>query len=79
MAGKNVWRSISEISAGILGMHVALAAIYFSAGLFMGILSPKGFSITGRILLGTGIITLAVFCLSTQFHLRSMRDGGNGE
>ena len=52
-------------------MHVALLAIYYSVGMIMGILDPRLFATAGKVLFTSGIITLAVFCLSTQFYLEA--------
>ena len=59
-------RFLSQVSAGLLGAHVTLLATYLSIGMIGGILVPSAFRTVGKFLLASGVVNLAVFCVSVQ-------------
>jgi hypothetical protein len=68
MGKVEIFRTLSHVSAALLGAHIALLAIYYSIGIAIGIIAPQFVTTLGNILFVSGFITLATFCLSTQFH-----------
>ena len=73
MGKMKLWRRLSHDSGALLAMHVALLAIFVVVGSFMGIIAPQAFVTTAKIIVFSGVITLSVFCLSTQFYLGAKR------
>ena len=73
----DVLRKTSHVSAVILALHVAILAVYLSAGMVLGILAPQFFETFGKTLVILGIITLAVFCLSTQYYRDLKKQNGS--
>ena len=67
-------RNVSQISAGVVGLHVAMFAIYYSVGQIFFIAASDAYNTTGRFLVVTGVIALAIFCLSTQFSMQRNAD-----
>ena len=70
MGKTKLLRNVSDVSAGVVGLHVAMFAVYYSVGQIFFIGASNAYSITGKFLLVTGTISLAAFCLSTQFSKR---------
>ena len=66
-------RRISHVSAALLAMHVALLAVFVVVGSFMGVVVPQTFANIAKIIVFSGTLNLAVFCLSTQFYLAAKR------
>ena len=80
MQNISLLRNLSQLSAAVLAMHVVLLAVHYSIGSFMFIAAPHWFGTVVKFLTITGILTLAVFSLATQFYLRAKRKGeGKGE
>jgi len=73
MGKLKVLRAVSRISAALLAMHVAMLAMYFSVGMVMGILDPQFFEFLGQIIAASAIVTLAIFCISTQIYLGEVK------
>ena len=60
-------RNVSSISGGVVALHIALFALYYSVGQILFIPMRSSYAPVGNFLTVTGIISLAIFCLSTQF------------
>ena len=72
-----VFRTLSQVSAAILAMHFALLAVYLRVGMVLGILDPQFFETFGKALFMSGLVTLSVFCLSTQFYRGLTKQDGD--
>jgi|GEM_PF-6805993 len=76
--GNEILRAISFISAILLFLHLAAIPIYLGFGvLVFG--GGDGYVFLGRLLTFTALVSLAAFCLSTQFYLRSRRSVSSGQ
>ena len=73
MARLKLLRKLSHVSAALLAVHVALIALFFIVGSFMGIMAPAAFANIAKTIIFSGVVNLAVFCLSTQFYLAIKR------
>ena len=71
--GNEKLRAIAFVSAGLLVLHAAAFPIYWGYGSLMILGVPDDYINLGSLLTFTTIISLAAFCLSTQFYLQSKR------
>jgi hypothetical protein len=71
--GNEILRATSFASAGLLFLHAAAFPIYCGFGSLMILGLPEDYKNLGSILTVTATISLAAFCLSTQFYLNSKR------
>tara|TARA_B110000495_G_C23024859_1_gene608784 strand:+ start:1956 stop:2297 length:342 start_codon:yes stop_codon:yes gene_type:complete len=71
--GNEILRATSFASAGLLFLHAAAFPIYWGFGSLMILGVPEDYKNLGSILTVTATISLAAFCLSTQFYLNSQR------
>ncbi len=64
-------RAVSFGTAILVFLHVAAFPTYlgFASLMFFGM--PYDYKILGYVLLFTGLMSLAAFCISTQFYLHS--------
>lgn len=71
--GNEFLRAVSFGTAILVFLHVAAFPIYMGFGSLMFFGMPDDYKILGYVLLFTGLVSLAGFCLSTQFYLHSKR------
>jgi len=66
MRKRYLLRTVSRVSACLVGVHAALLAIYYSVGPFFFLGSSGSYLFMGKLLLYSSAVTMAVFGLSIQ-------------
>ena len=71
--GSEFLRALSFLSAISLFFHVAALPIWFGFGSLLIFVVPIEYKVIGYFLIVTAVLSLATFCLSTQFYIDSKR------
>ena len=71
--GNEILRAVSFGTAILLYLHVAAFPIYMGYGSLMFFGVDDDYELLGNILQFSALVSLAAFCLSTQFYLRSKK------
>ena len=71
--GNEFLRALSFLSAISLFFHVAALPMWFGFGSLLIFVVPIEYKVIGYFLIVTAVLSLATFCLSTQFYIDSKR------
>ena len=71
--GNELLRALSFLSAISLFFHVVAVPIWFGFGSLLIFGVPGEYKVIGHFLIVTAVLSLATFCLSTQFYVYSKR------